>query len=281
MNGRSPFVMQRLLLRLAGRMPAAWRRSLMGSPDRPTGLAMALHRLLNRLPVERFPVLSCRRPLEGFRMRLDWLTQRSFAYGTWEPAVAKALEAQVQPGMTALDIGAHIGYYTLLLAKLVGNLGRVMSFEPTPNNYARLVENINLNDLKNVTPLNLAVLARAREMEVNLPQDEPYSGSISLYEDYGTQRIAVHAVSLDEFFSGSVERIDFVKMDVEGAEGEVIHGGMKTLERFHPQFLIELHHFDGSVAMNPVPNLLDSLGYRVTWLERWELTSHILAVPKT
>lgn len=273
-------MMERVLSQISGKMPAALRRGLLGGPDHPTGLATFLHRLLNRLPVERFPVLACQGPLKGFRMRVDWTTQRSFIYGTWEPAVTQVLQAQVQPGMTVLDIGAHVGFYSLLLARLVGAQGCVLSFEPMPDNYARLVENLQLNHLQQVTPINLAVLARSGEMEANVPEGEPYSGSISPNQDYGTPRIRVHATSLDEFYAHSAQRLDFIKMDVEGAEGGILAGGLQTVRRSRPRFLIELHHFDGNVSANPVPALLESLDYDVTWLERWKMTSHILAVPR-
>ena len=212
-------------------------------------------------------------------MKVDWKTQRSFAYGTWEPAVTKILQTQVRPGMTVLDIGAHVGYYTLLLAKCVGPAGRVFSFEPMPRNFARLTENIRLNSLSQVTPLQTAILARSATLEVNAPEAEPYSGSISLYEDYGAPRVRALATSLDEFAEGSFNRLDFIKLDVEGAETEVLEGGEGTVLRFRPVFLIELHHFDGNISANPVPERLTEWGYQVTWLERWKMTSHILAVP--
>jgi FkbM family methyltransferase len=271
--------MARILIWIAGAMPVALRRALLGGPDKPSWLAGAFHRLLNRLPAERFPVLSCRGPLEGLRMRIDWKTQRSFVYGTWEPEVTAALQAQIRPGMNVLDIGAHVGFFSLLLARLVGPRGQVTSFEPMPNNYARLAENLRLNQLEQVTAVNLAVLARSGEMEANAPEGEPYSGSISLYQDYGTPRIRVQATSLDEYLTPSGRRVDFIKMDVEGAEGDVLRGGMETIRRFRPVFLIELHHFDGNVSGNPVPEMLQAEGYAVTWINRWEFTSHILALP--
>jgi len=63
-------------------------------------------------------------------MRVDWMSQRSFIYGSWEPEVQQAFGGLVREGRRALDIGAHIGYYTLLLSKLVGNSGKVIAFEP-------------------------------------------------------------------------------------------------------------------------------------------------------
>jgi len=273
-------MLERVLSGFAGRVPSSWRRSLLGTPDQPTAFATKIHNFLNRLPVERHPVLSCRGALKGLVMKVDWKTQRSFIYGTWEPAVTQMLQTQVKPGMTVLDIGAHVGYYTLLLAKCVGTAGRVFSFEPMPRNFARLTENIQLNSLSQVTAVDTAILARGGTLEVNAPEAEPYSGSISLYEDYGTPRLRVLATSLDEFAESSLNRLDFIKLDVEGAEAEVLEGGVRTVQRFRPVFLIELHHFDGNVSANSVPELLREMGYCVTWLERWKMSSHIFAAPE-
>jgi hypothetical protein len=68
--------------------------------------------------------------LKGYRMSIDWNRFRSFVYGTWEPEVLGAVTATVKPCMTVIDIGAHIGYYTLLFVKFVGPNGRVVAFEP-------------------------------------------------------------------------------------------------------------------------------------------------------
>ncbi|PYT96651.1 MAG: hypothetical protein DMG36_00110, partial [Acidobacteria bacterium] len=65
----------------------------------------------------------------------------------------------------------------------------------------------------------------------------------------------------------------------EGAENDVLIGAEKTIAQYRPKLLIELHHFDGDVTRNPVPELLTSWSYQIQWLERWEFTSHILATP--
>src|SRR5260370_40123996 len=95
-----------------------------------------------------------------------WSRFRSLVYGTWEPAATSAVVGTVQPGMTVIDIGAHIGYYTLLFAKCVGSAGQGFSFEPLPGNYALLQKNIGLNNLGPVHALNEAVFSRAEEITI-------------------------------------------------------------------------------------------------------------------
>jgi len=68
-------------------------------------------------------------------------------------------------------------------------------------------------------------------------------------------------------------------MDVEGAEFEVLRGAKRVIAQFRPKLLIELHHFDGNLAAHPVPDLVSGWGYHIDWIERWQLTSYILATP--
>ncbi|MGH9708781.1 MAG: FkbM family methyltransferase, partial [Candidatus Acidiferrales bacterium] len=132
-------------------------------------MANAIHSLLNRLPAERYPILECGGALKGFRMRLDWQIHRSFAYGSWEPEVVDAIERNVTRGMTAIDIGAHGGFYSLLFSKTVGPGGRVFAFEPLPANSRVLEENILLNDIHNIFPRHEAVADITGELTFQFP----------------------------------------------------------------------------------------------------------------
>jgi hypothetical protein len=124
---------------------------------------------LNCAPGEKYPVLDCSGVLEGYRMRVDWTQLRGFAYGTWEPEVVKTITNHVKPGMTVLDIGAHGGFYALLLSKLVGPTGQMIAFEPLPANYRFLEENIALNRVTNVQIRREAVGKRSGEMDFEVP----------------------------------------------------------------------------------------------------------------
>jgi FkbM family methyltransferase len=201
--------------------------------------------------------------------------------GAWEPEVSRALTLAVKQGMTVIDIGAHIGYYTLLFAKCVGPGGHVFSFEPVPGNFALLRKNVQLNNLAQVQTSNQAVYSRAGEITISVPDDQPNSGNGSVCLDKGVRQFSVNAVSLDAFCEEFLIRPDVLKMDVEGAEYEVLVGAQRVIAQFRPKLLIELHHFDGNLAAHPVPDLVTGWGYHIQWIERWHQTSYILATPGT
>jgi FkbM family methyltransferase len=92
------------------------------------------------------------------RVRTDDMIGRVLAIsGVWEPNVTAVFSGALAPGVVCLDIGAHIGYHTLLASKLVGSRGHVYAFEPSPESYRRLRANVDLNGLRNVTTAQLAV----------------------------------------------------------------------------------------------------------------------------
>jgi len=272
-------VLENVIPRLLGWVPISWRRALIGRPDNPSRVATLAHDLLNRVPSGESQVYECQGALEGYRMSIDWNRFRSFVYGTWEPEVFRAVTATVKPGMTVIDIGAHIGYYTLLFAKCVGPNGRVVAFEPLPVNFELLKKNIQLNELTYIQTFPQAVFSRNEEIILTVPDDLPHSGDASVYHGRGTKQFRVPAIALDTFCDSAGLRPDILKMDVEGAEYDVLIGAERTIGRYRPKLLIELHHFDGNLAAHPVPDLLTSWGYRIQWIERSEMTSHILATP--
>jgi FkbM family methyltransferase len=211
-------------------------------------------------------------------MKIDWYQWRSFLYGTWEPEVVKTLTEAVQPGSCAVDIGAHIGFYTLVLSRLVGAKGTVISFEPMPETFNVLVENIRLNQCGQVQTINKAVMDRSCELRVGVSSQDPLPGSASVISGSASDTLNVQAVSLDDFMQEQPEKADFIKMDVEGAESLVLVGAKRTVEATHPNMLIEIHHFDGSPPeRSPALRQLCDWGYRTRWIDRNPLTSHVLA----
>ncbi|MGH9759118.1 MAG: FkbM family methyltransferase, partial [Candidatus Acidiferrales bacterium] len=160
---------QTIISRVADWIPRSLKIGVRGNHDSPSRVANAIHSLLNRLPAERYPILECGGVLKGFRMRVDWQIHRSFAYGSWEPEVVDAIERNVTRGMTAIDIGAHGGFYSLLFSKTVGSAGRVFAFEPLPANSRVLEENILLNDIHNIFPRHEAVADITGELTFQFP----------------------------------------------------------------------------------------------------------------
>jgi FkbM family methyltransferase len=273
-------MLENVIPRLLGWVPTSVRRALIGRPDNPSRLATFAHNLLNRITLAESEVFACQGALAGYRMSIDWSRYRSFLYGTWEPKVIGALTDIVKAGMTVIDIGAHIGYYSLLFAKCVGPSGRVFAFEPLPCNFALLQKNVLLNNLRNVHVLNQAVFSSTQEITITVTDDQPNPGSGSMHNEIGQRHYRVEAISLDDYCEGYALRPDILKMDVEGAEYEVLLGAKKTIDQCRPNLLIELHYFDGNLAANPVPELLTGWGYQIQWLERWQLNSYILARPR-
>lgn len=272
-------MVENLIPRLLGWVPVSLRRTIIGRPDRPSAAATFFHRLLNRIPRPQSDIAVCSGALQGYRMSVDWERFRSFVYGTWEPNVVQAVTSAVKPGMSIVDVGAHIGYYTLLFAKCAGPAGHVVSFEPFPANFAVLQKNVRLNQLKSVEVFAEALFSHTQGIVINVPGGPANPGDASIRSIEGGKPLPVPTATLDSFCASSSFRPDFIKIDVEGAEYDVLIGGQDVVARFRPKMLIELHHFDGNVAINPVPDLLAKWGYHVQWLDRWRLTSHILASP--
>ena len=210
-------------------------------------------------------------------MRVDWSRFRAFIYGTWEPEIVQAVTGVVHEGFVAIDVGAHLGYYALILSRLVGSKGRVIAFEPLPSNFRILSENIELNRCTNVQLVNRAVSDRSGRSQANLPTESDLPSSFSLLRKEAANSIAVDTVSLDDFFREWKGPIDFIEIDVEGAEGMVLSGARKIIESHHPILLVEVHHFGALLESSRVPHQLIELGYELNWLLKWEYTSHVLA----
>jgi len=270
--------MREVTLKLVSMLPKSIKQSLLGSRSNPSHLANTVHALLNRLPGEEMTCLPCKGVLKGFQMKIDWSRHRSFAYGDWEPDVVNAITDVVKTGAFALDIGAHIGFYTLILAKTVGIGGRVIAFEPLKLNYSVLCDNIRLNDCKHVQAVNKALMDRPCSLEADIRISEALPGSVAFRATDKPESPVASAVALDDYLAESKLPLDFMKIDVEGAESMVLKGAAKTIEFHHPTLLMEIHHFDrSSPDASPVMSQLRGWGYAVRWLNRGPDTSHLLA----
>ena len=161
----------------------------------------------------------------------------------YEKAETSVFHELIERGMTALDLGANIGYFTLIAAKLVGPEGKVFAFEPEPENFSLLQRNVSINGYENVTLVQKAVSDKNGVEELHLCSDSWGHSLSSFKRDEGL--LSVPVTSLDQFFSEDVA-IDFIKMDVEGAEGKAVQGMARILGKgdvkvmvveFHPEEL--------------------------------------------
>jgi len=148
----------------------------------------------------------------------------------WEERQTSLFESLLGPGMVFVDVGAHIGYYTLLGAHRVGPGGRVYAFEPAPENFRALQRNISQNGLSNVVAESLAVAGRSGRAQLAISETD--SASHSLAGSLGSGRkIEVETTSLDDYFAGIDTPIGVVKLDAEGAEPEILEGMQELLAR--------------------------------------------------
>jgi FkbM family methyltransferase len=162
-----------------------------------------------------------------------WISPLLAAGKLFEPFETEWIQNLVRPGDTALDIGAHIGFYTLLLARLVGPTGRVLSFEPDPVNFALLQQNVVLNGYTNVGLYNVALSNRAGTATLHLCGDN--AGDHRIWQAPETRpSVQVSTVVLDQFLEAAQPRIHFIKMDIQGAEAAALDG-MKAMLRRQPQ----------------------------------------------
>jgi FkbM family methyltransferase len=213
--------------------------------------------------------------------------QRLLAYrksNEWESKerdleVVKHLVAE---GDSIVDVGANFGFYTAYLSGLAGNRGRIVSFEPIPLTFEILKYNIHKLSLDNARAINCALSDRDGVADMAVPKFE--SGGENYYqarvvpsdlEGKLTRRVKVDSKKLDSLFADHSEKIDFVKIDVEGHELQAIQGGISTIRRFKPALLIEVsgNPDDDRSAAAILVNLLRHEGYGIYWYDGERLKS--------
>jgi FkbM family methyltransferase len=151
-------------------------------------------------------------------------------HGVHEPTETAVVKREINKGDVVLDIGAHVGYYTLIAAECVGETGKVFAFEPDPTNFAILKKNIEVNGFKNVILVQKAVSNRTGITKLHLSEQQHMCHRI--YEWHSSSNsIEVETIALDDYFEDYNGKIDFIKMDIEGAECKTIQGMQSILQR--------------------------------------------------
>jgi FkbM family methyltransferase len=166
--------------------------------------------------------------------------------GAYEPLETALVRALLAPGGTFVDVGANWGYFTLLAAHLAGSTGQVVALEPDPRLFARLRENVDRNALLQVTPLPTAAAAERGTLTLaGFDEAGGNWGLSSLRTDGDAARpsFRVDAAPLDEVLDGlDIDRVDLVKIDVEGAEPLVLRGMERGIAAGrYRAVLLELH----------------------------------------
>ncbi len=187
-----------------------------------------------------------------------------FVFGEMYEPELLYLERLLSPGMTFVDVGACYGVYTLLAAKLVGANGRVIAFEPAARSYAVLQENIKLNGLTNVRPHPMALSDRIGVSSLYHHPDSSRN-SLGMGEGILGAPEEVKTNTLDSVLpSGPSERVDAMKLDVEGAEELVFRGAREILATAHPAIIFEVNPEAATalgLSARGAWDILDGIGY--------------------
>jgi len=188
------------------------------------------------------------RDIQGSKMLLDAsdmvLSKTLYFTGVWEKEVTDLLRAITKEGMVLVDVGAHIGYFTLLGARLVGETGEVFAFEPDIKNFSLLDKNVGLNGYENVIRVKKAVTDKVGNASLFLNEDN--SGDHSLRPSRGQTSVYIETTSLDRFFYSSSFKPDIVKMDIQGAEMAALRG-MDRLIRTNPSLKLIIEFWPAGI----------------------------------
>ncbi len=183
-----------------------------------------------------------RGPAQGVWLHLNPRTGHTYFEGVSEPEVQTALAQYLRPGMVFYDIGANIGFFSLLAAGIVGENGRVIAFEADPEIAARLRLHVMHNGFRTISVEEKAVWSEPSTVFFARtdPAISPDRGLGHVVSNRADDTIQVDAVTLDEYVQ-SVPAPDFLKCDVEGAEVEVFRGAQRLLAEKRPAILCEMH----------------------------------------
>jgi FkbM family methyltransferase len=231
---------------------------------------------LLRWPLRFIPPSMVVRIVQGRLKGKKWIARSSvngYWLGSYEWQKQMLFVNMVRPGSVVFDIGAHVGYYTLLAAELVGKSGQVFAFEPAPRNLGYLRKHVQLNHCQNVRILPVAVGA-----ESGAGFFEEGGDSSTGHLSSGAVGLSIPVVALDDLIARhEIPYPDYLKIDVEGAELQVLFGAVSILQARQPTIFLATHSMD---LHQRCCELLGKLGYQLRPIggDKLSETDEILAV---
>lgn len=233
---------------------------------------------LLRLPLRLIPKSAVLPILQGRLKSKKWIVgsgEHGYWLGWYEIGKRQAFEAEIPDGAVVYDIGANVGYYSLMAAVLAGSEGHVYAFEPLPRNVEYLKKHVALNKMEDqITVLDIAVSDKNGEAAFDL------GASTSMGHLAEAGEIKVRQARLDDLVaSGEILPPDYMKIDVEGAEAEVLAGAMTILETYHPILFLDTHNRE---AHNATVALLTEMNFELRRLDGKPLpeSKELIAYPQ-
>ncbi|HKQ88977.1 MAG TPA: FkbM family methyltransferase, partial [Candidatus Acidoferrales bacterium] len=203
---------------------------------------------------------------KGMWAFLDPRFETIYADGAYEAPLQRALSSHLHAGSVFYDVGAHIGIVSMFGARLVGENGRVFAFEADGDNAGRIQENLRRNKLDQVTVVPEAVWSSTGRLRFGRASAHSSRNQGAVATDSaaaGENTVEVNAISLDEFAKEHPSPT-LIKIDVEGAEADVLRGGVQVFAQQKPVLICEVHH---ARAAQDVTQWLRERDYAFEWLE--------------
>ena len=250
---------------IARSLPLPLKQALYRFPP----LARALRGTLNAVVEDGLSEITVAAgDLKGYRLLLNLKAEKSRWLGTYEPELQAALREFLRPGMVVYDVGANIGYISLMMAHDVGPRGQVFAFEALPVNVERIQKNLALNQQSNVSVISAAVLDKTAPVTFYVHGSVGMgkaAGSAGRREEHYTAEISVPGLSLDEFvYQQGRPAPAAVKMDIEGGEVLALPGMRRILAEHAPVMFLELH---GPESEKAAWQALTGAGYTLRAME--------------
>lgn len=215
----------------------------------PLFIRKRLLKLYKYLPRSKKTIIK---EIDGVTYALDMsrmVHSQMYHYGVWEPYTTKIIKEFVKPGMTVMDIGASSGVHTLRMAKLVGETGRVIAFEPSDWMYDKLQRNLKLNSFDNILVEKVALSDFVGTGDLLSTQHGKIGTTIKEHI------ISMTFATLDSY---KLNKLDFIKIDTDGYELSILMGAKKTLKKHHPVMIVEFR----PGLINNMVDILSGLGYK-------------------
>jgi FkbM family methyltransferase len=221
----------------------------------------------------------------GLWLQADPYREQEYLRGNVEPEVQDAITTYLKPGDCFFDVGAHVGLYSLIVSRVVGMRGCVVAFEPDPRNVQLLRKHVVRNGLSNVSIAQAAVWCSDGEVLFlrggSSPTGKSSRRGAVIESGAGTESgetISIQAVSLDSYAADGYSP-SLVKVDVEGAECEVLKGAERLLAKVRPALICEVHH---EAAATFMAEFLPAKHYTFRWTRQryqFPFPRYAVAVP--
>ncbi|MCX5446052.1 FkbM family methyltransferase [Streptomyces nigrescens] len=183
----------------------------------------------------------------------DLIQRFVYLFGLWEPHMTHWLQRRLRPGDTYIDVGANVGYFSLLASQLVGEEGRVVAIEASPTFHARVLQHAEINGCSNLRTVNAAVADERKTVTLILASSNNMgAASIVPYGGPAESTLDVEAYPLPQLLDADdIAGARVIKIDVEGAEGAVIRGLAPVLDKLRP---------DAEITVEVTPERMEALG---------------------